>query len=315
MFHFVYYSTQVFFLILQHNIIQDELSNKGVSLELVRPITTVNEESLKDRKYLNSFNLTMRKMQDTLIEDYCLKVEKAHREYILAVSRADVELLSNVQECAKADKVLGAPEMKITNRLGTELKTLKDGTKFLQCPIINCSSGSFKLKRHLQSAHSDLTDYQTSYAIELSKKMYQNETAHSVPGLVLKNSVKRETDNFVYKKHNPKKCPICSKLIINLSDHLTSVHKIDKTTHGYKDNLLRATVVPKCYTKIVNGMTVELTGDELKKAEESYGEKVELQSVILILLKFSQDKMTALCQQLDETNDSDSRLKMVLLTS
>lgn len=105
------------------------------------------------------------------------------------------------------------------------------------------------------------------------------------------------------EKSNPKECPVRSKLMTNLSDHLHRIHKLDKLSKLYKDYFDKAEVIPKCYTKTNVGETVKLTGKELEDAKTTYQRKVEEQTEMLTSTKASRDFMSNLRHQMDNTED------------
>lgn len=262
----------------------------------------MNEKSFA--KNQERYTLTYRRTTEQLTEEYVTSIYDAQQIYRKAVSAADAKFLENAVECMKADNILGAPTATSDVRV-TLKECLKDGTQFLPCPMVNCSSGSYKLKRHLEAVHSNLNEFQKQYAVEFSKKMSQNSfKIYGMPSTSIGKNPKRVTDNFSDRKHNPKQCKVCDKLVMNLSDHLVKVHKLDRLSPGFKETIRDSPTVPKCYTKIVHGHTVKLAGEELKEAKRAYDGTVDLQSSDLERLKHLKEKMAEYYAELNKCKDT-----------
>lgn len=120
-------------------------------------------------------------------------------------------------------------------------KPQKDGSYAHHCPIDTCQTKTFKLKRHLESLHSDLTRDQIDYAISLSKRFSRNKRNGGDKVKVNTDEenvqpvkkMKKISNNLVSRKYNYKQCSLCSKLYLNLSDHLTKTHKINRNNEHY----------------------------------------------------------------------------------
>jgi len=69
---------------------------------------------------------------------------------------------------------------------------------------------------------------------------------------------------LVARKSCYKECPICFNLYKNLSDHIFSLHKVQRTDVLYEGYITNPTSVPECYTKLENGKRVKLSGEELE---------------------------------------------------
>lgn len=271
----------------QFSRIQDLLTTNGVPHDLLKFVSNVNPETIFSDKYSHAFNLSVRQSADALTREYCKTVADAYSSFSKAVSAADEKFLSNITECSKADNVLGTTTS--TSAL-EQLKPpsqhppLKDGTKYLMCPVMNCSSGSFKLRRHIRSAHPHLNEYQINYGFQLARKLYLNDARDinvSQEVCAGKDARRKCTFNYRYKKGNPRRCLTCNKLYMNVADHLINNHKLVRESAEYVHKLRNAPVIPKCYTKTVRGEIVELTGDELEAAKAMYDVTVQAQTVEL----------------------------------
>ena len=112
-------------------------------------------------------------------------------------------------------------------------ETLADGTKRCQCPILSCKTKTFRLPRHVENLHSNLSYVQKENAIKFAKIIACNVHAtggkkSEVLGIGKTKRINPVT-GMVRRKNNFKKCAICRNLVINLSQHLTSVHKLEST--------------------------------------------------------------------------------------
>lgn len=299
---------------------QEQLATRGVSLDLIKPISSISEVALNDPLYEKTFDLCERKTRGQLILEYADTIYNAQQNYMKAVTKADTILLRNIQECTKADNVLGVSPVPMQNvSCSASDKTLKDGSKHLKCPMVGCMSNIFKLKRHLVSQHPSLNGYQIKYAQHISKLMFLHspvtkETEVSGDSNLLDKRKPMQT-NFVYKKLNPKQCPLCTKLLLNMGDHLSNVHNLIRSSSQYKSYLSDALVVPKCYTKIINGETVKLSGDELMEAEIAYDSQIKNQAENLSSLAQLKSEMATLRSHMNETKVADeyNALKLELL--
>lgn len=283
------------------------MGKSGVSLTLFNTSTKINADSLIDPSYEHTFCMGQRKTKQDLISDYTKTIFDAQQTYINSVAKADKDLLLNIQECTKADNVLGAPAVPYV-LTATSDKILENGSKHLQCPMIGCSCGTYKLRRHLTSVHPQLTEYQKNYAILLSKKMHLHSPTISQPrdssdGEIAVKRKELANPNFAYKPLNPRQCPVCDKLLLNIGDHLNKVHHMPRSSEVYKSSLSDATVVPKCYIKVVKGETLKLEGDELRNAEASFGIKIDDQSRSLTTLKDLKSQMATIRKNMDETSN------------
>ena len=87
------------------------------------------------------------------------------------------------------------------------------------------------------------------------------------------------------RKYNFKSCMLCSKIVMNLSDHVRNTHKIESTHDMYNSYVRDPPVIPAVYTKILNGVRVKLEGEELEEAQERFSSDIRKQSNDIVKLK------------------------------
>ena len=66
---------------------------------------------------------------------------------------------------------------------------------------------------------------------------------------------------------------------------MKKVHKINNDDPNYDSYVRDPPVIPKCYTKKVDGKTVLLSDEELSIAKEAHGQEIEKQQEVLTKLK------------------------------
>ena len=190
-----------------------------------------------------------------------------------------------------------------------------DGSYSHDCPIYGCWTNTFELKRHLIDPHSNLSVDSCKFAITLSHKMTKNKLIGNqkaeptpTPTKIVKNTNK--ITNLVNRKSNPKLCPFCNKLYMNLSDHIPSAHKLKRDTVEYERCIRDAIVIPLCYTKLENGIRVKLCGDELKDAQALHEENIVSQTETLKDLKTLRREIDYLQKQIIEVADKTEYHKL-----
>ena len=72
---------------------------------------------------------------------------------------------------------------------------------------------------------------------------------------------------------------------MNLTDHLQHIHKLEKKNPNYENYIKCSEVIPRCYTKVVAGVVMRLTGTELEEAKELHAEELDKQRATLEELK------------------------------
>ena len=123
----------------------------------------------------NCYTFTSRVTQTQLISWFRSKICDAKSNYEKSISEALSNLKTNLQTCIKNDTVLGADESDVVNEGDNIQMKLKDGTRLLKCPIQNCKTSAYKLKRHISDIHKTLDEYQTQFALNLAQKMERNK--------------------------------------------------------------------------------------------------------------------------------------------
>ena len=105
----------------------------------------------------------------------------AQEKYKLVLSEAFEELFKTIKTCKEIDDMLGTSEALEVSSDSTEsnLHVLSDGTKQCPCPIHKCSVKTFKIRRHLENIHKDLSKEQKDYAVKIAKVMANNCSEYS----------------------------------------------------------------------------------------------------------------------------------------
>ena len=187
---------------------------------------------------------------------------------------------------------------------------LSDGSVKLVCPMDNCTTETFKLKRHLERQHIHLTDSQKLFALSAAREIYRNTKLEGeCEDSEAKKKKKKSYSNtgLVNRKFNYKECTICSKLCMNIAQHINGVHKISRNDPSCIELVQNSRTIPKCYTKEVQGKRVKLTSDELCDAEIEHASEVESQQRTLGELKLYRDKMKELRRILNESTGEKKR--------
>lgn len=197
------------------------------------------------------------------------------------------------------------------------VKTLKDGTKQLECIISNCKVSTFKLRRHLVNMHPLLSEEQVKYALHMSRTFANNKssvgpaTDSKLPIAEDKPKVNRFTNTkLVNVKSNFKKCLLCHKLYRNISDHIIKTHKISKEDDSYKNLILNSNTIPRILTKCIDGVTVELEGEELASAKSTNGENLSSQIKTLNTLKHLRSEIEKIEDSIKKETESANQLEM-----
>ena len=144
-------------------------------------------------------------------------------------------------------------------------------TDQLRCPLQNCRTKTVKLRRHLHK--HNLSDDLIKYAIDCSKIFAKNSQSS-------KSLNKSDAPPNVNRKGNYKVCPLCNRLFLNLTDHLQHIHKLQKNSTEYETFLKSSEVIPRCYTKIVSGVAIRLSGKQLEEAKARREEEIEVEREI-----------------------------------
>ena len=123
--------------------------------------------------------------------------------------------------------------------------------------------------------------------------------------------------SMVSRKGNLKQCILCKGLFINLSDHVKKVHDIKISNPLYDSYVREPPVVPKCYTKKVNGKTIMLEGNEMEQARDHFSDKIVSQESTLEALKKTRGELTNVREKmlLAESEEIHQELKEKLKTA
>ena len=171
------------------------------------------------------------------------------------------------------------------------------------CPIINCGKRQWKVKRHIQSCHSNVSNACINFAVSMSNVISMNdgmaklntETSTKKYKKSVKKVKRYKLTNQVSRKGNYKCCFLCKQIVKNITDHIQQKHKIPKSDLHYRDYIAKSNVVPSCYIKKINNSVVMLTGDELAKAKIDNESEIQKQMGV-------QNKLNILRKEIDELN-------------
>ena len=231
----------------------------------------------------------IRLTEKQLFHNYYLKIEKAQVDYLLSLQEAQKFLVSNRVTARKADFLLGIEGEQIIDYDSsdiTQLQKLKDGTIQLLCPMANCNTETFKLRRHFKTCHSSLSSDAINYVVDIARVFARNKSSKTTPTTSQTSRSNRyRNTSLVNRKENYRQCVLCAKLCRNISEHLHSVHKLDRSLPIYQTYLNDCKDIPKLYTKQEKGMTVQLEGEELRNAIEEHGNEVEEETETLEKLR------------------------------
>ena len=315
------YSSQV-------KVVEETLSTLHVN-EILLPKKTSDQIMQSSSLWDDNCTLNKRITLKTLANKYAQDVEAAQRIYVEKLAEAENYLCKNVRMVSKMDALLGEDGQYEDEGNDTdeyEVARAKDGNLILTCPFLGCSTKTVKLKRHLQLKHRKASDAAINYAIHAARVLEKNKDLPSnepqknkhLPSNenekhILKQSAlkKNANTNLVSRRHNHKKCLICSKLYKNMGDHIASFHKIDRNSENYDHLVKSAPVVPPCYIINEGGRALAMEGKDLEEAKKDNEMKVEKQKNSLEKLKFFRTKMLELSDKISKTEDIEEyrRLK------
>ena len=296
---------------MQVRVVNDHLSSLNVKLNL---LPTQPSEQILQSSSLWDDNCTIKKRitLKTLAIQYASEVDVAQRQYISKLSEAEDNLSKNVRMVCKMDSMFGVEEQVMDEvddgRASNSLRA-KDGNLILTCPVLSCQTKTVKLKRHLHLKHREFSDTAVNYAIHSARVIEKNKDISSarIEQRVSQTSSRKrnQVTNLVNRRHNHKKCLICSNLYKNMGEHISSVHKINPGHEQY-DNLVKtAPVVPPCYIRHERGKAVMLEGEDLEIAMKSNEEEVGQQESALEELKSLRAEMAQLSSKIAETENID----------
>ena len=314
----------MFFVWFQVNEIKSRLGHLGDDEmgRVLLEVTTAIELEATDAR-----TCTMKRRWTTkqLVASFCAQVEDAHSAYRQSMQKAIRFLAGNVGMAQKMDSFLGTPAADDDDTddgseglHSTERRKANDGSTNLQCPVAGCSTRTFKLKRHLELKHKDLTPERMAYAVMAARKMDKNselpeETPAEVDSTSSAAHVKKHAHQntaMVSRRHNYKECFICRKLVMNMGEHLAAVHKITRDHAKYEHYVCDAPCVPKSYTKLESGVRVLLQNEELEEAQNKFGGIIETQQATLEQLKDLRTEMADVDRQINEAPTEEEYLAL-----
>ena len=168
----------------------------------------------------------------------------------------------------------------------------KDGNLISTLPVLSCQTKTVKLERHLHLLKNrEFSDTAENYAIHSARVAEKNNKDLSSARIEQRvsqtsNRKRNQVPSVVMpRRHNHKRCSICSNLYKNIREHISSLHKI-YPGHEQYDNLVKtAPVVPPYYIRHERGKAVMLEGEDLEIATKSNEEDVGQQESALEELK------------------------------
>lgn len=246
-------------------------------------------EDLQNEMYKDTYTLKKRMTCKQLMGEYAAAVAEAEVTYMATLLSAKTNLVENAQQCMYMDTIFNKEYCEHQpNDNNEEIITSKDGSRHLTCP--ECYTKTFKLKRHMEK-HSNLSLQEKKYAIYIAGKIATNKKPEQLNIQTSKINIQRSKPNrhqnthLVSRKHNYKRCIICQKLVLNISEHVSQVHKISRDNSRYEYYVKETSVVPKVFTKIVDKQVQELTGSDLDEAEKLHSETFQQQTELYENLK------------------------------
>lgn len=164
----------IILFIQQENILNVNL--KDVNIDLM--LQVVSEESISDIVKSSvtgtSYTRTKRLSVSQLCERFASNVKEAQTSYSASINAAVDDLKLNLKMCERMDLYFGSEYNDETEESFQVIKS-KDGSRLLRCPLQNCSTKTFKLRRHLRDVHSTLSDEGQNLAVEISQKFERNK--------------------------------------------------------------------------------------------------------------------------------------------
>lgn len=259
----------------------------------------------------DSYNLTHRETKESLMEKFGDMVKACQEEYNDALTKSLNYFSSNIISACEMDVLFG-DEISTSDEISppTCMQRSKNGVLMLNCPFLQCSVETVKLKRHLVNVHS-MSEEKAKCGVSMATKM-----ANSFLKKGLINNRKRKPQplnaatSLVAKRHNYRICPKCKNAYKNLGQHLKDYHNM-KPTSTYYELLESAVVVPSCYTKIENGRTICMKGQELHEAKLKFHDTVKKQKESLDSLKTKKMKLQELRQEIQASPNSSPVRKLI----
>lgn len=273
-----------------------------------RSVKAVISEDLNDVFSTNSaaeeYTLNKRVSAPELIKIFETTLKNGTAYLSTKIQEAKLLIQKNLGTTLKLDCILGTTVYE--NEESEKIVSQKDKSIRLKCPA--CPVKTFKLRRHIAAKHREISDIDCDFLVSFSKITALNSDKAAFPSeKKVKKPVNSHT-SLVSKRYNLKKCCVCKKLVMNLPFHLQNAHKLKKGSEDYIDKL-NCEVIPKCYTKKVNGYFIELQGEEMKTAIESNGELIDKQQEILGKLRKLRDDVKTAGEELKSAELDEETVK------
>ena len=220
--------------------------------------------TFSDEYTQRGYSLSTRIGYSQLVKKFASRIKEAEDSFTDEIKKATENFIRNMTECKRMDQIMrdSFNEQNISKDDTHEAPIIlrqKDGTKKLGCLFHNCEVKTFRLRRHLKTIHSELTQEEMDYLVKMSLAMASNATSTaqdcSITPIEIEDSVTDirgdKKTNLVSRRYNWKKCVLCKTLQSNMTTHLKSTHKICKNdnTTDYNSYIKNSEVVPRCYIK------------------------------------------------------------------
>lgn len=125
-----------------------------------------------------------------------------------------------------------------------------------------------------------------------------------------KKNTKESHVGLVKRKTNYKECVLCRNIYLNLSDHVVKAHRFSRSDPRYDEYGREPPVIPKCYTKFVNGKMIKMCNEELSETGLKYGDIMTNQESDIESLKRLRNKSAELREKINvAVNEEHSSLK------
>ena len=289
----------------QERRLQNEVAGSGIDPSILPSSTLPFVQPL-------TYTLKQRLSAAELIKNYCHLINSAQEQYKEKIRDAELVLKRNLLTANKMDNLFkeADEESKPENPPDQQVeKPLTGDQARLTCPILGCNVKTLKLRRHIENIHSSLPGGSVDTAMQMAKLMNRNTSSETEPNESDAHPKRYKRENkvtgLVKKKDNFKQCKICSKLVINMTNHIKKTHKISKEHCRYHSLITTCEVVPRCLVSFQNGIPQLKTGNELVEAKAANMDLIAGQRESLEMLKKYREEMEELKLKLEIEVASD----------
>jgi len=199
---------------------------------------TVSIPTVDDvQKSVAACTLPTRMSVDELLRKICDQIKSAQVAYSNSLNVAVELYTKNVYHCHKMDNVLGPiierpPPQRETRRQ-------KDGSVSVICRVSGCNTQTFRMKRHIETAHPELQTH-SPYLTEIFRIIQKNKSANemdngqeaSEPEEIQSEMPKRGTISAKQEKF--RECSDCGTIVKNMTQHLVKKHRLNMTDDIYR---------------------------------------------------------------------------------